>query len=167
MSINSQSVLVTVKPHMVYLRWKVTWPPSKSTCQSLNNRSLLSSTLRYLPMRSENCIIQTYKWMFASFTHNHPKQRRQSLHLVVRRLWCVGTLGCCSAEKGHWLPPTPPAAATACPFPGLGSTFNAPLLGVSVWVLFSIWWIFTYVWKNQNVRNTMDIDSCTWVKAGR
>lgn len=107
MSINSQSVLVTVKPHTVYLRWKVTWPPSKSTCQSLNNRSLLSSTLRYLPMRSENCIIQTYKWMFASFTHNHPKQRRQSLHLVVRRLWCVGTLGRCSAEKGHWLPPVP------------------------------------------------------------
>lgn len=150
MSINKQPVLVTVKPHTVHLGWRVMWPPSESTWQFSNDRSLLSSALRYLPMRSENCIIQTYKWRFARFTGNHPELRRQSVFTgwVVRKPWCVGTLGRRSAEKGRWLPPMPPAAATACAFPGLSFAINVPLRGVSVWALFSIWWIFTYIWKN-------------------
>ena len=161
-------MLVTVKPHTVYLGWKVMWPPSESTWQFLNNRSLLSSTLRYLPMRSENCIIQTYKWMFACFTRNHPKQRRQCLCLASgeEAVVCRDTRSLFSRE-GTLTAAHAPAAATARAFPGLSSTCNVPLLGVSVWVLVSIWWIFTYVWKNQNVRNTVDIDCCTWVKAGR
>lgn len=115
-------MLVTVKPHTVYLGWKVMWPPSESTWQFLNNRSLLSSTLRYLPMRSENCIIQTYKWMFACFTRNHPKQRRQCLYLVSgeEAVVCRDTRSLFSRE-GTLTAAHAPAAATARAFPGLSS----------------------------------------------